>query len=193
MSSPLPEHALDVAVGGFVALNLGLMATFPHAAAVLLHISWLAVILLYGLRSWGYVSTNAIPTLLAAGSGALLWQLADAGEIDMEEIGEGPLMAGIFLVTTWQVRRQQKAADGERRQRHLELALARRVRHDLRSPLTVARGYLELIQLRSTDPSIREDARTAISALDRLTAIVTSPEAGAPDGSDSSVRTSGPR
>jgi signal transduction histidine kinase len=60
-----------------------------------------------------------------------------------------------------------------RREQRLRAELARRARHDLRTPLTVARGHLELIQLRTTDASVLADVRAAIGELDRLAAAVT--------------------
>jgi signal transduction histidine kinase len=83
---------------------------------------------------------------------------------------------GGCVIAVLRSRYWQDEAARERRLRCLELARARRLRHDLRSPLAVARGYLELIQLRAADPSIREDARIAISELDRVAALVTDPE-----------------
>jgi signal transduction histidine kinase len=161
-------HALDATVSLFIVVNLALMLDFPREATIPFHSIWIAALMLCGLRAWGHRQTDVVlVTLCLVTTGVLGW-LAVRGAIEAEEVAEAPLMTLAFLVSSWHLRRRQSAADAERDHRFAEELAARRLGHDLRNPLTVARGYVELIALRSTDSTITADAHLALHELDRL-------------------------
>jgi signal transduction histidine kinase len=151
-----------------VAVNLCLMVAYPHEATIPFHLIWIAVLLLCGLRAWSHVHSDALLAVLGVVTATVFWRLAAAGLIEAEEITEAPLMAIAFLVSSWHLRRRQRTVDAEREHSDAEQVAARRLGHDLRNPLTVARGYVDLIALRSPDPTIRADALLAMAELDRV-------------------------
>jgi two-component system, OmpR family, sensor kinase len=161
-------HLLDGAVALVVAVNVGLMAAYPHEATVPFHLLWIAVLLLCGLRAWSHLHTDVVLAVVCVITTWVFWRLAAAGRIEAEEITEAPLMAVVFLVTSWHLRRRQQRVDAEREHSDAEQLAARRLGHDLRNPLTVARGYVDLIALRSPDPTICADAHLAMAELDRV-------------------------
>jgi signal transduction histidine kinase len=173
--SRLREHALELVVAAVVLVDVALMAVFPRFATVPFHIIWIAVVALFGVREWGVTRADAFAVglgLLTAG--VLGWDAVHDG-IDAEEISEVPLMAVVFLVMVLFLRRKQARLEhalAELRSQHegrrQERAAARRTGHDLRSPLSVARGHAELIRMRATDPTIREDSDAVIEAVDRV-------------------------
>jgi two-component system, OmpR family, sensor kinase len=180
IASHVRRNVLVFAVGCVVAINLGLMAAFPSVATVPFHIAWISLIVMYGLRSWGHLPTDVVAVGLSLVTALILWKHAADGAIDAEEIAQAPLMGVAFRAMTWHIRCRQAAMDqavlharAERDLREETQALARRTCHDLRNPLTVARGYVELIRMQATDPGIRDDTQLVIHEMDRMAAITT--------------------
>jgi signal transduction histidine kinase len=163
------SHLLDGAV--IVAVDLALMVAFPREATIPFHLIWIAVLVLCGLRAWGHLHTDVVLVTLCVVTATVFWLLAANGMIEAEEIAEAPLMAIAFLVSSWQLRRRQTVVDAQREHSHAEHVAARRLGHDLRNPLTVARGYVDLIALRTCDPTIRADAHLALAEIDRVSAL----------------------
>ena len=173
------RYWLEGVVAAIVVTSLVLMVTYPHESTVPLHCVWIALTVLYGVRSWGHLPTDAVVAVILAATCAILWHLAVIHAIEAEEIAEAPLTATAFLVTAGFVRRRQRALEAsgrlvaqEREARAAQQHLACTACHDVRNPLTVARGYAELIRNRVEDAAVRDDSATVIHEVDRATAIV---------------------
>jgi two-component system, OmpR family, sensor kinase len=159
-------------------VNLGLMYVLPGAETIPFHLVWIGLSILYGLAAWRPAPTVAVLTVVALATGGILVRHAAAGEEEWAETTEVPLMTAVFAVMVWHVRRRQQmtadvarlaAAEHRRavaRDRFVQLAS-----HELRTPITIARGYTELIRAASTDEGMREDARIVLEELDRVAAI----------------------
>jgi signal transduction histidine kinase len=87
-------------------------------------------------------------------------------------------MALLFLVMVWHVRRRMAAtaearrlAASERRARERQRRFVRFASHELRTPITVARGFTELLAAGPRDPSDAEDLAVVVDELDKLEAI----------------------
>jgi two-component system OmpR family sensor kinase len=98
--------------------------------------------------------------------------------IGWEETTEVPLMTLVFLAMVWHVRRRTKAeqrarqlAESEREMREAQRRFVRFASHELRTPMTVARGYAELIRENATDDQTREDAIVVLEELETLNGI----------------------
>ena len=180
IASALRERWLEASCAAIIAVNLGLIAAFPHRSAIPLHLIWLAIALACAMRGWEHRPTRGVTVLACALAGVLLWRLGSAHDIDAEELVEAPLTAAVFLAMAWQVRRRQDAAERahhragtEQALREAQQAFAVQACHDVRNPITVARGYAELITRYCDDPDVREDSQTVISELDRAMTIGT--------------------
>lgn len=176
--SSLRDHVLEVVVGTAVLANLTLMIALPWLATVPFHLIWIAVAVLFGFRDWGHRGADAVAAGVCMLTAAVFAWNAIAAGVETEEITEAPLMAVAFLVMVRFLRRKQARLElalaqvrSEHEARQLDQAQARRTGHDLRSPLSVARGHAELIKLRSKDPGIREDSDAVIAAVDRVVRI----------------------
>jgi two-component system, OmpR family, sensor kinase len=101
-----------------------------------------------------------------------------AGRLAADESAEVPLMASMFLVMVWHARRRVAAMDevrrlasSERRVWEREREFVRDASHNLRTPITVARGYAELIRAAHAGTQTSDDAGVVLAELQKLTRI----------------------
>jgi signal transduction histidine kinase len=87
-------------------------------------------------------------------------------------------MASIFGVMVWHVNRRnlalaevQRLAEAERRRLQVYQLFVRLASHELRTPITVARGYTELVQTAHNDAITLEDTEVVLDELDKLARI----------------------
>jgi two-component system, OmpR family, sensor kinase len=178
---------LELVWGGFVAANLIAVALVPAQVPIPFHFIWISLALVYGVRAWRLsVTLIALLAVMLLGGAALAFAISE-GRASTEEYSEIPLMAIVFLAMVLHVRRRQAAtrevnrlAEDRARLLDREHDFLRDASHQLRTPITVARGYAELMAqdcLSLTGASDREaarlqdDARVVIDELDRLTHI----------------------
>lgn len=159
----------------FAVGNIALMFALPGDETIPFHFVWISFALVHGLRPWRVVSMLAALCVIAGLTFTALWHNMANGYIGGEELAEVPLMAAIFLVMVWHVRRRQAVlrqvelmAAVERRRAEAQQLFVRVSSHELRTPLTVARGYTELILAADADPAIHEDAGVVLEELLRL-------------------------
>jgi signal transduction histidine kinase len=98
-----------------------------------------------------------------------------AGYIRLEETTEVPLMSAIFLAMVWHVKRRQAAlleverlAAIDRSRAETQELFVRLASHEMRTPITVVRGYTELIRSAHADPQTIDDAEIVLDELDKL-------------------------
>lgn len=177
-----PWRGKELAVGwaAFTALNLLAMVELPHYSTVPFHCIWISLVLLYGAGTWRLGPTLAIVALICATTGLALRELIAGGFIEREEVAEIPLMATIFLAAVWHIRRKQataaesdRVAASERLLREHEQLFSRQASHELRSPLTLARGHVQLVHAAMPPGPLAADLAAALRQLDRMTAITT--------------------
>jgi signal transduction histidine kinase len=115
------------------------------------HFVWVSLTLLYGFRVWRTTTTAAVLGAVMAATGvALVWTVVQ-GNRAADEVSEVPLMAAMFVVMAWHAQRRQRAVDSaeqaavsERKARDRQREFVRDASHELRTPITVARGHAEL-------------------------------------------------
>lgn len=159
----------------FACVNFVLMFRFPGAETVPFHFVWLSLALVYGLAPWRPRTMVVVLAVVGVATFAALLQNARAGYIAYEEVTEVPLMSAIFLAMVWHVRRRQVALQEVQRLAAIERGRAaardmfvRLASHEMRTPLTVVRGYAELIRSAQRDPQTVEDAAIVLDELDKL-------------------------
>jgi signal transduction histidine kinase len=174
----LRKHWVEVAWGAFAAFNLFAMFRIGTAQTVPFHFVWVSLTLVYGFRIWRMDTTLLVcAAVCALTAGAFLGPIA-AGWIHPDELTEVPLMAAMFLAMVWHARRRAAAleevgrlARSERRLRERERDFVRDASHELRTPITVARGYAELIRAAHGSNQTGEDAAMILAELGKLTRI----------------------
>ncbi len=170
------RRRVEIAWAAFAGVNYAAMIAWPSWETIPFHFVWISLTLLYGFRVW-----DIRPTLIVLGCVMVMTGFSIAvdafhGVQLWGELFEVPLMAAMFLAMVWHARRRveaQRIAEG-RAEEHRSL-LERQERfihdasHELRTPVTIARGHLELLQSASeTQPEVE----VALDELSRMDAIV---------------------
>lgn len=160
---------------GFASVNLWLMFLLPGGETIPFHLVWFSLALVYGLAPWRLRTMVIALVVVAAATAAALIHHAQAGYIRLEETTEVPLMTAIFLAMVWHVRRRQAAlqeverlAAVDRTRAEAEQMFVRLVSHEMRTPITVARGYTELVRTAHPDPQTDEDTEVVLDELAKL-------------------------
>lgn len=162
----------------FAALNVTLMWFVPGQETVPFHFVWISLALVYGFTSWRTSWMVVALISVTVCTGVILVHHAAVGEIRWEETTEEPLMVAIFVVMVWHVHRRnvllrevQRINEIERRRLERQQLFVRLASHELRTPITVARGYTELVRAVHTDADTVEDTGIVLDELDKLTTI----------------------
>jgi signal transduction histidine kinase len=159
-------------------INLVLMYVLPGAETIPFHLVWIGLSMVYGLVAWPLRPMLAVLAVVAVTTGYVLVHHAAAGVIGWEETTEVPLMTAVFVVMVWHVRRRQqmtaemaRLAEAEHRRAVAQDQFVRLASHELRTPITVARGYAELLRSAAVDPAVIADSTIVLEELDRLAGI----------------------
>ncbi len=172
----LQRNAVEVLWALFALCNWAAMIAWPSWETVPFHFVWISLTIVYGFRVWSPGVTSAILGTVALGTGASI--LADAfnGIQLWGELFEVPLMSAMFLAMVWHARRrhaamrqveavaEMRATLLERQERFLHDAS-----HELRTPVTIARGHLELLCREEPDAP---ELAVALDELERMERIV---------------------
>lgn len=170
------ERALLAGWAVFAMVNVALMWIFPGEETIPFHFVWISLALVFGLRRWTRRTMVVALALVTVVTAVVLVHHALIGAIGVEETSEVPLMAGVFLVMVWHVNRRQEAlavvrklaARDRQNARNQELFM-RSGSHELRTPITVARGYVELVRAAHPgDDQLQEDTGVALEELEKL-------------------------
>ena len=152
-----------------------LMWVLPASETVPYHVGWATFALCYGLETWSWKVTATGLTLYAVVSGYILLDRVAEEVIDVQEAAEIPLMALLIALMVWHVQRRQTLlakvtvlAERERAEARARDLLTQRTSHEMRSPLSIANGYLEILRAREHPPETDEDLTVIHEELDRL-------------------------
>lgn len=171
------RYWLELAWILFSVANVAAIVLVPSAETVPFHFVWVSLTLVYGIRLWRLGTTSIFLAFVMLGTGAALaWALIDT-EAGYDELAEVPLMAAMFVTVMWHVHRRQTALDEVKRLADIEHRLLERERnlvrdasHELRTPITVARGHAELIR-QTERGQVAEDAGIILDELGHLSRI----------------------
>jgi two-component system OmpR family sensor kinase len=175
IASTLRRHWLEVAWGAFAAANLAVIAVLLRWETIPFHLIWVSLTLLYGFRVWRPRTTAIVLLVVIVTTGAALTWTVLRGHEQLDEVMEVPLMAAMFLAMAMHAHRRQRAVDSvhraaasERRVLERQREFVRDASHELRTPITVARGHAELIRVDETNQQTAHDAKVILEELERL-------------------------
>jgi signal transduction histidine kinase len=167
---------LEIAWGVFAVANLVAMFLWQSWVTVPFHFIWVSLTLLYGFRVWRMSPMLGVLAAVVATTGTLiLWDI-HMGHQEWGELTEVPLMSAMYLAMVWHARRRQQAlreVEAQAEARAALLASEERFLHDasheLRTPVTIARGHLEVLRQSGTNAG---EIDVALDELDRIERIV---------------------
>jgi len=147
----LRRRWLETAWAVFALVNFLVMTELPRWETIPFHFIWVSLTLLYGFRVLSANATSVILGIVVLATGVGIVHDATVGTQPWDEISEVPLMSAMFLAMVWHAHRRREAlrvATEESARRHEMLLQQERflqdASHELRTPVTIARGHLEL-------------------------------------------------
>jgi signal transduction histidine kinase len=173
----LRRHSVEVMWGAFAAANIGAMVAWTSWETIPFHFVWISLTLLYGFRVWSPQVTALVLVAVVLTTGGSILADAFAGIQLWGELFEVPLMSAMFLAMVWHARRRVAAirhSEALAESRATLLARQERflhdVTHELRTPVTIARGHLELVQSEGRSSSEVAVALDELGRIDRIIA-----------------------
>lgn len=169
------ERRLFAAWVAFATLNYAAMVALPNHETIPFHFIWISMAVVYGVYPWSHRTTAVVLVLVAIFTGWTIQDAAATGRVDWQEITEVPLMSLVFLTMVWHVRQRVAAlresellAERERRAHEVKELFVRRCSHEMRTPITVARGYTDLVRVDLSAGEAREDLGIVLDELAKL-------------------------
>jgi signal transduction histidine kinase len=163
--------------GAFALANVVAMGLWPGWETIPFHFVWISLTLVYGFRVWRQGATYLTLAVVASVTGGLILGDAFSGQQLWGELFEVPLMAAMFLAMVWHARRRHEALATVERQAAQRASLLERqerflhdASHELRTPVTIARGHLEV--LRRTNGGGSGELDVALDELERIEQIL---------------------
>jgi two-component system, OmpR family, sensor kinase len=178
IGSTLRKRWVEIAWGVFAAANVVVILMLSHWETIPFHFIWVSLTLVYGIRLWRLRTTMfLLLAVMAVTSVALALSIA-RGHESPDELAEVPLMAAMFLAMVWHAVRRQTAieetarlAESEHRLLLGQREFVRDASHELRTPITVARGHAELIRDAHLNGQVAKDAEVILDELGHLSSL----------------------
>ncbi|WP_372734636.1 sensor histidine kinase [Nocardioides sp.] len=166
----------------WVALAVACVTTMillPGVETVAYHLGYIGLGIAAGFDRWSPLRAVSGLVFYTVSSGAVLIVRAQSGEIDWAETSEIPLMALLLAMVIWHIQRGHRARDRLGLTLSAEQdAIARRERlfrftsHEMRTPLTIAGGFVDAMLLDDQPAPASEDLHVIREELDRSTMAV---------------------
>jgi signal transduction histidine kinase len=164
----LRNHPIELAWGLFATANIAAMVVWPSWETIPFHFVWISLTILYGFYVWQPKVTALILSVVLTATGVSIFVDAFEGVQLWGELFEVPLMSAMFLAMVWHARRRQAAM------RDTEDVVVRHDRflhdisHELRTPVTIARGHLDLHRRQAGDSPELAVAVDELARIERM-------------------------
>ncbi len=151
------------------------LVRFPTAEPFAVEAVVLSFALLYGYAVWPVAPTVASIVAFGVLAAVIMYPREKAGELPpalLVEVFAPVALAGVVIFHVRRrdeaVRRTHLLAEGNRRRAVARERLGRMTSHELRSPLTIATGYVDQLLVGEPSEDRRDDLRTVRDELARL-------------------------
>ena len=172
IGSVLRRRWVEIAWAIFALVNVLVLLSITGWETMPFHFVWVSFTIVYGIRLWRLRTTMAVLAVVVVVTGWALYHAAESlGGPGLDEMTEVPLMGAMFLAMVWHVERARKAIDSEQRLRERQADFVRDASHELKTPITVARGHTELIREEAVTPQVIADADIVLDELGRLSRV----------------------
>jgi signal transduction histidine kinase len=171
----LRRNPLETAWAVFAAANWVAMVWWPSWETIPFHFVWISLTFVYGVRVWRTRTMSLVLLVVILATGASIFADAFDGIQLWGELFEVPLMSAMFLAMVWHAQRRQAAlaeVQGVAEMRATLLERQERFLHDasheLRTPVTIARGHLELLRREQPEAPELEVALDELGRMERI-------------------------
>lgn len=172
----IPRYRVELLWAAFAACSYAAMIAWPSWETIPFHFVWISLTVLYGFRVWPLGATLILLAVVMTLTAVSIGFDAFRGIQLWGELFEVPLLAAMFLAMVWHARRRVDALQiAEQRSEQRRSLLERQERfihdasHELRTPVTIARGHLELVSAQGTQAA---ELEVALDELARIDAII---------------------
>ncbi len=170
------HYRIELLWAAFAVANCVAVLLIPDMRMVPFFLVWISLTLVYGLRLWPLRATLVVFACVIAATGAPMFVQAFEGARSWDSLLIVPLTGAMFLAMVWQARRRVDALRiAKQRAEERRSLLERQERfihdasHELRTPVTIATGHLELARARKT---LNGEIDVALDELGRINAIL---------------------
>jgi signal transduction histidine kinase len=171
----LRRNPLEAGWAVFAAANWVAMVAWPSWETIPFHFVWISLTLVYGIRTWSMRTMWSVLSIVILATGASILSDAFSGEQLWGELFEVPLMSAMFLAMVWHARRRQAALAEVQGVAEMRASLLERqerflhdASHELRTPVTIARGHLELLRREQPDAPELDVALDELGRMERI-------------------------
>lgn len=169
---------LDVLWLGFALAMLFVMWNSQSGMTVPYHFIFITFALVYGFRMWSKWLSVLLLAGITVATAVVFLHAYSQGRVQLDELAEIPLMPMIVGFAVFHGlraeaarRRVEEYAAQEAGQLNRQREFLRDTSHAIRTPVTIARGHVELLHMHSTDAQTVADADEIRHQLDRITAL----------------------
>jgi signal transduction histidine kinase len=160
----------------FTAANCVVMFVTPELRTIPFFLIWISLTIVYGLRLWPLQVTLVVLACLTAVTATPMLVQAVRGTHSWDSVLSVPLIATMFLATVWHAHRRvdalriaQERAEERRSLLERQERFIHDASHELRTPVTIATGHLEMARVRATQNG---EIDVALDELARINAII---------------------
>jgi len=171
----LRRNPLEAAWAVFAVANLVAMIVWPSWETIPFHFVWISLTLVYGIRTWPMQTMWIVLFVVALATGVSISSDAFNGIQLWGELFEVPLMSAMFLAMVWHAQRRQAALAEVQGVAEMRASLLERqerflhdASHELRTPVTIARGHLELLRREQPEAPELEVALDELGRMERI-------------------------
>jgi signal transduction histidine kinase len=176
LTATLRHYRVELLWLAFAIVNCIAVLVMPDLRMVPFFLVWISLTLVYGLRLWPLRATLGVLGCVVLATSAPMFVQAFEGSRSWDSMLTVPLIGAMFVAMVWQARRRVDALRiAEQRAEERRSLLERQKRfihdasHELRTPVTIASGHLELARARNT---VNGEIDVALDELARISAIL---------------------
>jgi signal transduction histidine kinase len=171
----LRRNPLEAGWAIFASANWVAMVAWPSWETIPFHFVWISLTIVYGIRTWSTRTMWAVLSVVIVATGASISSDAFEGIQLWGELFEVPLMSAMFLAMVWHAQRRQAALAEVQGVAEMRASLLERqerflhdASHELRTPVTIARGHLELLRREQPDAPELDVALDELGRIERI-------------------------
>ncbi len=171
----LRRNRVEVLWAAFALANLAVMFVWPAWTRLPFYLIWISLAVVYGLRLWSVAATSIVLLgISTAVIGVVLMDGFSGSELSGKLVAV-PFLAAMFATMVWHAQRRTAALREAETMAEARSTLLERQRrflqdasHELRTPVTIARGHLELLRRETSDAPELEVALDELSRIERI-------------------------